>query len=86
MEKYIPEGICPYEISFKIEGDRVKNVNFCGGCDGNAKGISSLVEGMSIEEVIEKLSGITCGRKDSSCPDQLAKALKKTTAKENEEK
>lgn len=69
-------GTCSREINFEVIDGKVKNVNFVGGCNGNLKGIGSLVEDMEINEVISKLSGITCGLKSTSCPDQLAKALK----------
>lgn len=73
--KYIPRGVCSQEINFEIEDNKVKNVSFIGGCNGNLKGIGSLVEGMDVNEVISRLEGITCGRKATSCPD-LATALK----------
>ncbi len=72
---YQSRGICAIRISFEVNGNKVSNVEFLGGCDGNHKGIVSLVEGMDIDEVIAKLSGITCGPRRTSCPDQLAKAL-----------
>lgn len=78
--KFKTTGVCAKEIEFEIvrEGneDIVKNVRFLGGCNGNASGISMLVEGMKCSEVISRLQGISCGLKDTSCPDQLAKALK----------
>ena len=70
-----PKGVCSQKITFDIEDGKVKNVKFLGGCNGNLQGIASLVEGMPVEEVIKKLEGIKCGYKDTSCPDQLAKAL-----------
>lgn len=70
------QGTCSREINFEIEDGVVKNVSFVGGCNGNLKGIGTLVEGMKIEDVIKKLEGITCGFRPTSCPDQLAKALK----------
>lgn len=73
--RYKPEGVCSREMIFDIEGDIVKSVKIVGGCAGNTVGISSLVKGMEIKEVIEKLKGIPCGYKGTSCPDQLAKAL-----------
>lgn len=73
--RYKPEGVCSREMIFDIEGDIVKSVKIVGGCAGNTVGISSLVKGMKIKEVIEKLKGIPCGYKGTSCPDQLAKAL-----------
>lgn len=73
--EYRPKGVCSQKITFDVEDGKVKNVKFLGGCNGNLQGIASLVEGMPVEEVIKKLEGIKCGYKDTSCPDQLAKAL-----------
>ena len=72
---YKTQGTCSRKITFDLEDGIVKNVNFEGGCNGNLKGISALVEGRPAEEVITSVSGITCGFKSTSCPDQLAKAL-----------
>lgn len=69
------KGVCSREINFTLEDGKVKNVMFTDGCNGNLSGIGKLVDGMKIDDVIEKLSGIKCGWKDTSCPDQLAKAL-----------
>ena len=74
--EYRTKGTCSQRIIFEIEDNILKNVQFLGGCNGNLKGISSLVEGMDIDEVIAKVEGIQCGFKATSCPDQLAKALK----------
>lgn len=73
--KYVALGVCSKEINFDVVENKIKNVSFIGGCDGNLLGISSLVEGMDINEVISRLKGIQCGSKDTSCPDQLARAL-----------
>ena len=75
---YKTKGFCARLINIETDDatGKVKSVQFIGGCNGNTKGISSLVEGMDIDEVIERLQGITCGIKPTSCPDQLAKALK----------
>jgi len=73
---YKTKGTCSREIYFEIEDGKLKNVEYIGGCNGNLKGIASLVEGMDVDEVIARLEGITCGGKPTSCPDQLAKALK----------
>lgn len=73
---YRTKGTCSRSIKFDIEDGKVKNVRFEGGCNGNLQGIGKLVEGMSVDEVIEKLGGIRCGFKSTSCPDQLANALK----------
>lgn len=74
MERYIPQGVCPKEIQFNIEHGTVKDVNFVGGCPGNLKAISALIDGMPIEDVISKFKGNIC-RNQTSCADQLAKAL-----------
>ena len=73
---YKTKGTCSREIAFEVENGKVTNVQFFGGCNGNLKGISALVVGMSIDEVIARVEGITCGMKSTSCPDQLAQALK----------
>ena len=73
--KYNTKGTCAVHIEFDVEDGVVKNVAFLGGCDGNHKGIAALVEGQKPEEVAKKLKGITCGRRTTSCPDQLALAL-----------
>ncbi len=72
---YKTKGTCSREIQFDVEDDLLKNVRFIGGCDGNLKGISMLVKGMKVPDVIEKLRGIDCGGRGTSCPDQLSKAL-----------
>jgi len=72
---YIPYGICPTEITFEIEGNILKKVEFEGGCDGNLQAISKLIKGMPISDVKEKLAGIECGSKPTSCADQLAKGI-----------
>ena len=73
---YKTKGTCSQMISFDIEDGKVHNVQFFGGCNGNLKGIGSLVEGMAVEDVISRVEGIHCGMKSTSCPDQLAQALK----------
>ena len=73
---YKTKGTCSQQIVFELENGIVKNVEFFGGCNGNLKGIASLCEGMQKDEVIERLEGIRCGFKSTSCPDQLATALK----------
>ena len=70
------QGTCSREIVFEIEDGKLRNVQFFGGCNGNLKGICALVEGMEVKEVISRLDGIRCGLKSTSCPDQLAQALK----------
>ena len=78
--QYKTSGTCSSLITFDVEDNKVKNVQFLGGCNGNLKGIGALVEGMAVDEAISKLEGITCGRKSTSCPDQLAQALKAAKA------
>ena len=73
---YITKGVCSRRIFVDIENGIINNVRFEGGCNGNTKGISALAIGMKAEDVIEKLSGIKCGFKSTSCPDQLAQAIK----------
>lgn len=73
---YKTKGVCSRLINIDVENGIVKKVKFDGGCNGNTKGISALVEGMPVDEVINRLEGIKCGFRDTSCPDQLAKALK----------
>ena len=81
MYEYKTSGTCSRSILFDIEDGKVKNVQFIGGCNGNLKGIAALVEGMDVDTVIERVQGVTCGMKKTSCPDQLAQALK--AVKEN---
>lgn len=76
--EYTTRGTCSRTIQFDIADNKVKNVQFIGGCNGNLKGIGALVEGMDVDEAISRLEGITCGPKNTSCPDQLAQALKET--------
>ncbi len=77
---YKTKGVCAREIQIETEGNIIKSVAFVGGCDGNTNGISNLVVGMPVDEVIKKLEGVTCGYKSTSCPDQLAQALKSMEA------
>ena len=72
---YRPKGVCSRGVTFDIKDGRVVDVRFDGGCNGNTQGVARLVEGMPVEEAIRRLSGIECGYKGTSCPDQLAKAL-----------
>ena len=74
--EYKTKGTCSQRILFEIEDGILKNVEYIGGCNGNLKGIGSLVEGMEVDHVIARLEGTTCGMKSTSCPDQLAQALK----------
>ena len=73
--QYRTRGTCSSQITFELEDGKLKNVEFFGGCHGNLQGISRLVEGMDAEKAAETLSGIRCGMKDTSCPDQLARAI-----------
>ena len=74
---YKPSGICAYGIDFDLEGNVVKNIAFHGGCNGNLKAISKLLEGQTVEYIESKLRGNTCGSKGTSCADQLAIAVRK---------
>lgn len=73
--RYIPKGVCSQAIDIELEGDVVKSVTFTGGCSGNTQGVAALVQGMQIDDAINRLSGIDCRGRGTSCPDQLAKAL-----------
>lgn len=79
--RYKTSGVCSQEMVIEIEKDIIKKVTIIGGCAGNTKGISKLVEGMKIDDVINKLKGTPCGSKGTSCPDQLAKALEEVKEK-----
>ena len=75
--RYTPRGVCSRDISIEVAEDgTIRHVEFVGGCHGNLQGISRLVEGMPVEEAIRRMEGIRCGMKSTSCPDQLAKALR----------
>ena len=80
--QYRTKGVCARNITFDIVDGKVTDVRFEGGCNGNTKGISSLIEGMPVEEAIRRMEGIKCGFKSTSCPDQLAKALKEVLDKQ----
>lgn len=75
--KYQPQGVCPMEISFNIDGDVITNIKFTGGCNGNLKAISKLVNGWTVDKIEEYLLGNKCGKRPTSCADQLAKAVRK---------
>ncbi len=79
--QYKPSGVCSKLIQFDIQDNKIHNVSFTGGCNGNLQGISHLVEGMDVDDAISRLEGIRCGFKSTSCPDQLAKALKTAVGK-----
>ncbi len=78
METYVftPKGVCSRKMTFEIDGDTIQSLSVEGGCNGNLKGIGALVKGRKIQEVIDALDGIQCGFKNTSCPDQIAQALK----------
>lgn len=75
MYSYTPKGVCSRNITFDIKDNKVTNLSFVGGCNGNLQGLSKLAEGMDIDDVINRLGDIHCGSKQSSCPAELAKAL-----------
>lgn len=80
---YKPTGVCSRGIDIDLAGDRIEKVTFTGGCSGNTQGVAALVAGMDMDEAIRRLSGIRCGAKATSCPDQLAQALKQIRAQRN---
>ena len=75
--QYTPRGTCSRQFQIEVEEGVIQSVQVVGGCDGNLKGISSLLKGMKVEDAIPRLEGIRCGTKPTSCPDQIAQALKK---------
>ncbi len=83
MFTFYPEGTCSQMIEIELDGDIIKDVIFTGGCNGNLNGISKLIRGMKAEDVIGRLEGTTCGFKNTSCPDQLSKALRAAMAEQN---
>ncbi len=76
MHSYTPRGVCSRRIDVELDGDVIKEVGFFGGCDGNLKAISKLVAGKNVEEVVSLLEGNTCGRRSTSCADQMCKAIR----------
>lgn len=74
--QYTPKGVCSRAFQIEVEEGVIRSVQVTGGCDGNLKGLSSLLKGMKVEEAIQRMEGIRCGGKPTSCPDQLAQALK----------
>lgn len=78
--QYKPVGVCSQNISVELDGDVIKSVQFDGGCNGNTQGVGALVAGMNVDEAIKRLSGIKCGFRSTSCPDQLAHALEQAKA------
>lgn len=83
--QYHTKGVCARRINFVIENGVIKSVTFEGGCHGNLQGVSKLVEGMQVKDVIDRLKGIRCEKKSTSCPDQLATALEKEIIKADKE-
>ena len=80
--QYKTKGVCSRNITFDIVDGKVTNVRFDGGCNGNTQGVARLVEGMPVEDAIRRMEGIQCGFKGTSCPDQLAQALKQALAEQ----
>ena len=81
--RFEPQGVCSYEMIIEVNGNTIKKVTIEGGCAGNTVGVSRLIEGMNIDEAINRLKGIQCGYKGTSCPDQLAIALEEIKEKTN---
>lgn len=79
---YTTRGTCSRQITFELDGNRVKNIHFAGGCDGNLKAVSKLVDGMTVEQIESMLRGNTCGPRPTSCADQLAIAVQQAYDKE----
>lgn len=80
MYSYTPSGVCARRIDVELDGDAIKSVAFTGGCDGNLKAIAKLVEGKPVDEIVALLEGNTCGRRPTSCGDQLTRALREAQA------
>ncbi len=78
---YKTKGVCSQAIQLEVEDDIIKSVQFVGGCSGNTQGVARLVEGMKVEDAISRIEGIKCGPRSTSCPDQLAKALREATGR-----
>ena len=84
MYTYTTKGTCSRQIQFDIVDNKVTNVHFVGGCNGNTQGVAALVEGMDAEEVIRRLEHINCNGRGTSCPDQLARAVRQVLKKQSE--
>ena len=80
MYSYKTEGVCARNITFDVKENKIFNLKFEGGCNGNLKGLSAMVEGQEVDSVIDRLEDIKCGSKSTSCPDQLSKALREYKA------
>lgn len=81
--RFTPRGVCSNQMLIELDGDIIKKVKIVGGCAGNTVGVSKLVEGMKVDEAIKRLKGIPCGIRSTSCPDQLARALKEAKSNIN---
>ena len=81
--KYIPNGVCAREMIFSIDNNIIIDAKTIGGCPGNSQGVSSLIKGMNLDEVITKLKGINCANRGTSCPDQIARALEQYKKENN---
>lgn len=79
--EYRPKGVCSRMINLELDGDTIRSVEFVGGCSGNTQGLARLVEGMNVDDAISRMEGIKCGPRPTSCPDQLAKALRLAAGK-----
>ena len=78
---YRTKGVCSRMIKLELDGDTIRSVEFVGGCSGNTQGVARLVEGMKVDDAIARIEGIKCGPRPTSCPDQLAQALRQATGK-----
>ena len=79
--EYRTKGVCSRMIKLELDGDTIRSVEFVGGCSGNTQGVAHLVEGMKVDDAIARIEGIKCGPRPTSCPDQLAQALRQATGK-----
>ena len=79
--EYRTKGVCSRMIKLELDGDTIRSVEFVGGCSGNTQGVARLVEGMKVDDAIDRIEGIKCGPRPTSCPDQLAQALRQATGK-----
>ena len=79
--EYRTKGVCSRMIKLELDGDTIRSVEFVGGCSGNTQGVARLVEGMKVDDAIARIEGIKCGPRQTSCPDQLAQALRQATGK-----
>ena len=79
--EYRTKGVCSRMIKLELDGDTIRSVEFVGGCSGNTQGVARLVEGMKVDDAIARIEGLKCGPRPTSCPDQLAQALRQATGK-----